>query len=87
MIKEAMNEMMLGQVSGGDIYYHQPEGTPMPTNLHLYNNTMPGDNDPSKWIPVDLTKGMHEVDVTSNGMRTIDMPGFEWPICRGYTGR
>ena len=86
MIKEAMNEMMLEQVSGGDIHYYQPDGAPMPTNLHIYNNTMPGDNDPSKWIPVDLTKVMHEVDITNKGMKAIDLTKYDWPICRGYTG-
>ena len=83
MIKEAMNEMMLDQVSGGDIHYYQPDGAPMPTNLHIYNNTMPSDNDPSKWIPVDLTKGMHEVDITNNGVKFIDLTQYKMPICRG----
>ena len=86
MFKEAMNDMMLDQVSGGDIHFYLPDGAPMPTNLHLYNNTMPGDNDPSKWIPVDLTKVMHEVDITNKGMKAIDLTKYDWPICRGYTG-
>lgn len=84
MMKEAMNDMMLDQVSGGDITVYLPEGTPMPTNIHIFNGPKP-DGDPSKWVLVDLTKKITGVD-GNNVMSTIDMKNFKWPVCRGYTG-